>query len=176
MKSKAWNYLAPIISGVIGIIIGGLVDWKKEDSLATKEFEYRLIESSLSQDIKNSEEKLTFLLDIGLISAIDTAALQERIKNNDLPGRGYWDGFVLGDLSRLLRIFNNNKKRFPKDIDEFSNTYPITLHKQIIGTENLRYQGIGNKLQSCKLEFAGPDNVWGTSDDKAYSTNDILGR
>lgn len=176
MKSKAWNFILPIISAGIGVVIGGLVDWKKEDSLAAKEFEYRLIETSLSRDLNNAQRNLDFLLDIGLISNIDTAALRTRIESDNLPAVGYWDGFVMGELSFLLKVFYNRNSRFPKDLEEFTKAYPLNLHLTILGRQNLRYKTTNANFRDCQLSFAGADNRWGTDDDKVLLTNDILRR
>lgn len=177
MKSKFWNYLLPIISGAIGLIIGGLVDWKTKDTLASKEFEYRLIESSLSGDINSAQRNLNFLLDIGLISKIDTGVLRDKIKSQDLPATvGYWDGYTMANLSSLLGSFYRRNDRFPKSLDEFRRAFPIELHLRILGMPNIRYQSLGDQSEDCKLSFAGEDNRWGTDDDKTLLTNDVLGR
>jgi len=176
MKQNIWKIIVPIITGAIGVVIGGLVEWKKEDSLAQKQFEYSLIENALTKEEGLAQQELNFLLELGLITKIDTTALRVRIENANLPAVGYWDGFVISNLKGLLAAFYRRNNKFPKDMNEFVLAFPLSLHLKIIGKQNLRYQAMGNDSADCLLSFAGKDNRWGTADDKTYDTNDVLGR
>jgi len=170
---KAWNYILPIVSAGIGVIIGGLVDWKKEDTLEDKKFEYRLIENALNaESLHDATKELNFLMDIGMIASVDTSILRQKVKESDLPILGnYLNGFAQGNMVGTLAGYYKRTKRLPANFEEFDRIGNFALHYQVLGKQNIRYVKAGEN--DFQLIFFGPDNIAKTEDDKVVTMKDL---
>ena len=170
------KYFIPVITAGMGVLIGGLVDWKKEDVLEDKKFEYRIIEGALAEETQEkAAENLKFMIDIGLISSLDTTVINNKINNNQLPlrdfGAGRCEGLVVGNLMGLIAKFFKQKNRVPRNFNELNDFQPIGLHIQILGKENVIYKAADPR--NFELLFAGKDLILYSDDDKTYGFKDL---
>ncbi|HPE56381.1 MAG TPA: hypothetical protein P5514_14590 [Bacteroidales bacterium] len=170
---KFWKISIPILTAAIGVVIGGLVDWTKENSLESKKFEYRLIENALNENsVYEASSQLNFLLDIGMITSVDTAVLRDKINEEKLPVLGnYLFGYAFGNMAGILGSYYLKTKQLPANIEEFDKLSNFALHYQILGKQNVKYFKVGDN--DFQLIFYGPDNIPKTEDDKVYTMKDL---
>lgn len=103
---------------------------------------------------------ISHVLFIGLVGALALGSVSGYIS-------GYDAALNVISIQQEIENFALEEKRFPKDIDELVNKFPITkFNIEELGTEQINYST--DETRGYILRYAGRDGKLNTPDDKIY--------
>lgn len=170
--SSIWMVLLGAgLLGFIGGIIGNLIDWKKEEQLADKNFQYQLFKDLVAiQNKQERENQIKLYYQTGLIDKevvkLDLDSLIYMITRQ----RGQADGVAARGILGAIREFYLIEKKVPVNLNQLEQVLKIKNQLNYFNGD-VHYKAADPKTFS--LRFYGEDGVLYTEDDKKYSFSNL---
>jgi hypothetical protein len=157
--------------GFIGGILGELINWKKEDQLTSKEFQYGLVKDIMSvPNSKARNMRAKFYFETGLIDNkvvnLDLYALTYSIGKE----RGEADKSMAEGILGAIRVFYMQERKVPVNLNQLDQALNIKTQLDYFKGD-VHYKATGPK--AFTLQFYGADAVLYTDDDKKYSFSNL---